>query len=203
MSLYHANLRLLSTDHDEDVMKEDEIENIRKSLKTKTANKPRSKKRNAARVVSAVANAKTALPESGDGVSDSIPGMSAVEAPAPDPIANGHLPPSSPGGTPILAPSHDMTHGDTKGLLSDGQASCGAEVLEDDVISMRAEEVKADFADSDDEIPLPPGLPAFQDLEDAMLVRDLKKDRLPGRIIRASAGGGKTVSIPPYIVTPI
>lgn len=54
-------------------------------------------------------------------------------------------------------------------------------------------EVKEEHADSDDEIPLPEGMPGFQTLEEAMLVRELRKDRLPGKIIRSSDVGGNTV----------
>ncbi|CAM9228371.1 unnamed protein product, partial [Sphacelaria rigidula] len=61
-----------------------------------------------------------------------------------------------------------------------------------DVVLERAHEVQVEFADSDDEIPLPEGMPAFRDLEEAMLVRDLKKDRLPGRIIRGRDGSDTT-----------
>jgi len=56
-------------------------------------------------------------------------------------------------------------------------------------------EVKTDFADSDDEIPLPEGVPGFEALEEAMLVRELTKDRLPGKIVRGSDGSGNMVSL--------
>ena len=48
-------------------------------------------------------------------------------------------------------------------------------------------EIRTDFVDSDDNIPLPVEVPAFEGLEEAMLVRELRKDRLPGRIIGDNA----------------
>ena len=54
-------------------------------------------------------------------------------------------------------------------------------------IAGKIDEIRTDFADSDDNIPLPVEVPAFEGLEEAMLVRKLRKDRLPGRIIGDNA----------------
>ena len=54
-------------------------------------------------------------------------------------------------------------------------------------IAGKIDEIRTDFVDSDDNIPLPVEVPAFEGLEEAMLVRELRKDRLPGRIIGDNA----------------
>lgn len=54
-------------------------------------------------------------------------------------------------------------------------------------IAGRIVEIRTDFADSGDDIPLPEEVPAFEGLEEAMFARELRKDRLPGRIIGDSA----------------
>lgn len=86
-----------------------------------------------------------------------------------------------------------------------GQDTLGAEAIvplpngtkgsskEPEYLRKRIGEIRTAFADSDDEIPLPEGVPAFSSLEEAMLLRELTKDCLPGAIVCSREESGRTV----------
>lgn len=105
-------------------------------------------------------------------------------------------PPPPPAGETTVPGTADAPNG-----LGSSSANCsaaagegGGDKLAASIDREGVKEVKEEHADSDDEIPLPEGMPSFQTLEEAMLVRELRKDRLPGKIIRSSDVGGNTVS---------
>eukprot|EP00752_Nemacystus_decipiens_P001274 g1270.t1 len=156
---------------DADVMADDEIENIRNMVMMKNKNPKSRKKRNSQGRGTAAAAAAAKPPQ-----------------PPPPPLsaegANGYRSSSAgPDADADAASTLPPTPGELESL-SQQQA----------VVDARdgVKEVKTDFADSDDEIPLPEGVPGFEALEEAMLVRELTKDRLPGKIVRSSVGSGNT-----------
>ena len=172
-------------DADSDVMRDDELENIRKSLKNKNA-KPRKKRSGGGSGGRAGAQppprppspptSKVSATDTGGVIDTGFPGT------VP---SNGHRS-AAAAGSGAAIPPHVLVGEE----LHAGQGGA----FEKDGGRAAIEEVRTEFADSDDEIPLPEGVPAFQGLEEAMLVRELRKDRLPGNIVRGGDGGGDTVN---------
>lgn len=183
-------------------MREEELENIRKSMKSKNA-KSRRKRNGAGR--GGGPNGKAKNPAPPQPPASSTPPSSAPTPPPPtsgdDPSGvsnaagggretgteNGHAAPSAATVVPPVSAGGALRGGD------------GAEGPKGGVRDPM-DEVSTDFADSDDEIPLPDGVPVFRDLEEAMLVRELRRDRLPGKIIRSTDRSGNTVSFFFFVV---
>eukprot|EP00903_Cladosiphon_okamuranus_P007249 g7034.t2 len=168
---------------DADVLADDEIENIRNMVMMKNKN-PKSRKKRGGQGRGAAA-AKPPPPP---------PPPPPADAPKATEAANGHH--SDSGGTPDSAAAADAS---TTALPPSGEPRQEAEEEgEGEETTSKVDgreavkEVKTDLADSDDEIPLPEGVPGFEALEEAMLVRELTKDRLPGKIVRSSDGSGNT-----------
>lgn len=165
-------------------MADDEIENIRNMVMMKNKNpKSRKKRGNQGRGTAAAAAAKPPPPppppvDAPKTTTEAANGHHS--APGADTAAASPLPP--PPGAP---PPPPQAVGDGDGEKAPKAAADGREA---------AKEVRSDLADSDDEIPLPEGVPGFEALEEAMLVRELTKDRLPGKIVRGSDGSGNTAS---------
>lgn len=162
---------------DSDVMRDDELENIRKSMKNKKNTKPKKKRSSAGGGGSTKSkNNKPPVPPSkkdtGKGlsiVSDSGVSTEPDTGAACDSVVHYGTEPS---GTSIPAAK--------RGLEEKNEAAffkCGVE-------RKSVKEVGTGVADSDDEIPLPEEVPGFERLEEAMLVRELRRDRLPGKIVR-------------------
>lgn len=177
---------------DADVMADDEIDNIRNMVMRKNKN-PKSRKKRSSQgrgtANSAAGGAKLPPPLLAPAASSDEP--QTTEA------ANGHHSSSgapdatcaAEGAAAAAASTLPTTPGEPPQAAGEGDEALskveGREALK---------EVKTDFADSDDEIPLPEGVPGFEALEEAMLVRELTKDRLPGKIVRGSDGSGNTAS---------
>lgn len=160
-----------------DVMGEDELENIRRSMRNKSITKPRKRRNNNNGRGNGSLGGSNRLastsPPSSEGCSK--PGSDVFVAGGSEVVSNG-VDPAAPGDETIVP------------LQVEGQALCEGPIREE------IEEIRTEYADSDDEIPLPKQVPAFQSLEEAMMVRELRKDRLPGRVIRGSAVSGNLVS---------
>lgn len=163
-------------------MRDDELDNIRKSLKNKNA-KPRKKR---------------GCGSGGRAGAPAVP-PSAHNPPPPPPPAD-KVSATDGGGvidTGLAGPSngHRSTEAERLGTVVPPQVPVGEELYAAQVAGGRGNvlEVRTEFADSDDEIPLPKGVPAFRELDQAMLVRELRKDRLPGNIVRGGDGGGNMV----------
>lgn len=144
-------------------MKADELDNIRKSIKSKTAKTRKKRNSGGGRGGNASEVSKAA-------------GRGAVTG-----TVDGHASPSKKTVVPPVSPNGELRGGD--GAMVDGGSV--REVMDERLTAC---------ADSDDEIMLPEGVPAFLNLEEAMLVRELRRDRLPGKIIRGIDDGGSTVS---------
>lgn len=171
------------------MLADDEIENIRNMVMKKNKN-PKSRKKRGNQGRGAANSTATAAAK---------PPPPSPPPPADDPktaeAANGHH--SSNGGG--SAQDATAAEGGAASTLptppGDSQAGEGGGASSKVVEGREAvKEVKTDFADSDDEIPLPEGVPGFEALEEAMLVRELTKDRLPGKIVRGSDGSENTAS---------
>lgn len=175
---------------DTEVMREEEIESIRVTLKSK--NSKSRKKRGAAVRVNGGSGATRSPSSKSPGGSCTVKGeIGRSSKGSRTRQSNGHM---QSNGTPSRGSSKKAISNATSFASSNGNSKSminGPETREAE--AWRAQELRSEFADSDDEIPLPPGVPAFRNLEEAMLVRELKKDRLPGRIIRGRDGMGKTV----------
>lgn len=176
-------------DADADVMAEDEIEGIREIMKMKAKNPKSRKKRNSHGRGGAAGNGGTPAGNSTTTPAKPPPPPAVAEPRSVDrggEEANG----KRSGGDDVVDAAAEESQ-QAKG--GDGDADAGGGGVSKDRGS--AKEVKTELADSDDEISLPEGVPGFEALEDAMLVRELRKDRLPGKIIRAGDdGSGDTVS---------
>ncbi len=177
-------------------MAEDELENMARMLKNKNKNTKSRKKRGSGSQGRGGGKAPPPAPAPTTAAAG-VNGHSSTGAAAATAAADGAaIPPPTPTPDELQAAAVAATatagEGETAGEGKGGEVP--ASVSKACMGREGVKEVKTDFADSDDEIPLPEGLPGFEALEDAMLVRELTKDRLPGKIVRGSNGSGNTVS---------
>lgn len=174
---------------DADVMADDEIENIRNMVMMKNKN-PKSRKKRGGQGRGAANSSAAVKPPP-----PPPPAAASGDEPRTTEAANGHH--GSSGAPGVVAEGAAAAAGTSSTLPAPpGESQTGeGEGAPAKVESREAvKEVKTDFADSDDEISLPEGVPGFEALEEAMLVRELTKDRLPGKVVRGSTGSGKTAS---------
>lgn len=190
-----------TTGGDADVMAEDELEDIRKTMMMKNKN-PKSRKKRGGQGRGAAGNKPSQSPSplpsnAGGGGGGDEPGKAGALNGSGNNNSNNNdavlgsvetaeaaaAVPAVPA-VPVATPSGELQAGGG-GSKDEGEGK--------DIDRGGVKEVKTELADSDDEISLPEGVPCFEALEEAMLVRELTKDRLPGKIIRGSDGSGSTV----------
>ncbi|CAM9781452.1 unnamed protein product [Scytosiphon promiscuus] len=194
-------------DANADVMPEDEIDGILNMMKAKTS-KSRKKRNSHGRGGAGGVSGTT----SGKSTSRSNPTKPPPPLPAADPgnaEGRGGLVGAPNGGRSAGADTMETGNAVAsaaaeevqKARGGDGDADAGGGGVWRDRAGVK--EVKTEVADSDDEISLPEGVPGFEGLEDAMLVRELRKDRLPGKIIRAGDDGSGNTTGGIFVGKPI